>query len=123
MSSDSMVTRHLRQAAEALEDQNPTGRTDMYGQVAALEIGLAALKEAIDGYGTRLKRDHPHGPEVRSAISPDLVNPHFKQMEEALENAMQGAAAFVAMYEDVNALSIRAAKNELANGGQKFLSQ
>jgi len=121
--SDNAVTQHLRRAAGAMEDQNPTGRTEMNTQVAGLEAGLAALAEAVDGYAVRLKRPHPRGEAVRGPIAPELVNPHFKRLMAALEEAQQAAASYVASFEDINALAIRAARGELDNGGSKFLGR
>lgn len=119
--SESTVAQALRQAARNLEDQNPKGRTEMNGQVAALEAGLLAIAEEIDGYAVRLKKPHPRGESVRGPIAPELVNPNFRDAREKLEEAAQALARFVATFEDVNALAIRAAKGELPNGGSKFL--
>lgn len=121
--SDSPVAQMLRRAAAELEDQNPRGRMEMNEQVAAIEAGLMALAEAVDAYALHLKRDHPRGKETRGAIAPELVNPHFREIREKLDAAAQAAARYVASFEDINSLAIRAAKGQLPNGGPGFLGR
>lgn len=121
--SDSPVAQTLRRAAAELEDQNPRGRMEMNEQVAAIEAGLMAFAEAVDAYALHLKRDHPRGKDVRGAIAPELVNPHFREMREKLDEAAQAAARYVATFEDINSLAIRAAKGQLPNGGPGFLGR
>lgn len=111
------IAQQLRATAARFAEQNPTGRSEMYLQVAAMEKGLAALREGIETYAMRLRRPH----RDRTAIAVELVRPDFKAADEALENAERALARFVARFEDINGLAIRVAQGELPNGGTKFL--